>query len=460
MIKSFLYILSFLIISTAAYSQAPQVDFYSYNITNTSDTIRTYNRNGTWWFGGSFGANGNIYFNDLHHPEFPKLENPFNSLINYNSGSGAGYFLGLMVEYLPPEKKWGYGFKLYFPDRRNVIAETELPNSDRDYRFEYSAAYEYISLSPYARYNLPISGLHLFGGFDIDVSISKIARQKHIYKNSDEIKHDISIVHTDMKPRFNISAGVGWDILLTDINDAVRVRLTPYFDVHAGTKVLSDYNSDWNDLVFKAGGQIKFGPNVTSMDTMLFDPYYIKPPKAELELLAERGLEFELKYERIDLPAIALAYIEPRVANIASNINVELPEKKPDNVKVKITNQPEKPTIDIKYNDDKNFSFASNKTTSLSKDLKEYLTAVADFMKKNSTATIRINGHADNQGTRVENLSRSQARSDKAKAYLVKKGISTGRVFSTGRSAFQPIAPNTTASGRKRNRRVEIQIIQ
>jgi outer membrane protein OmpA-like peptidoglycan-associated protein len=42
------------------------------------------------------------------------------------------------------------------------------------------------------------------------------------------------------------------------------------------------------------------------------------------------------------------------------------------------------------------------------------------------------------------------------KAYFVKKGISESRLTSTGYGDSQPIAPNMTAAGRQKNRRVEM----
>ena len=44
--------------------------------------------------------------------------------------------------------------------------------------------------------------------------------------------------------------------------------------------------------------------------------------------------------------------------------------------------------------------------------------------------------------------------------YLVEKGIDAKRIFTEGYGDSKPIATNTTAEGRKKNRRVEFLIIR
>ncbi|MFM8821979.1 MAG: OmpA family protein, partial [Limnohabitans sp.] len=45
------------------------------------------------------------------------------------------------------------------------------------------------------------------------------------------------------------------------------------------------------------------------------------------------------------------------------------------------------------------------------------------------------------------------------KAYLVTKGIEKNRVYTEGKGETQPVADNTTAAGRTKNRRVEIEVV-
>lgn len=75
---------------------------------------------------------------------------------------------------------------------------------------------------------------------------------------------------------------------------------------------------------------------------------------------------------------------------------------------------------------------------------------------KGETALIRITGHTDGDGAEDANLKLSQQRAESVKASLVAEfGIGADRLSTDGKGETLPIAPNTTADGRARNRRVE-----
>ncbi|RYZ23564.1 MAG: OmpA family protein [Chitinophagaceae bacterium] len=67
-----------------------------------------------------------------------------------------------------------------------------------------------------------------------------------------------------------------------------------------------------------------------------------------------------------------------------------------------------------------------------------------------------VYGHTDNQGRDELNTPLSEKRAAAVKAYLLKKGLTEGRVESKGYGASKPIADNSTEAGRSQNRRVEI----
>ena len=52
----------------------------------------------------------------------------------------------------------------------------------------------------------------------------------------------------------------------------------------------------------------------------------------------------------------------------------------------------------------------------------------------------------------------SQKRADAVAAYLASKGVDPGSISAQGQGEQNPVAPNTTAQGRERNRRIEIAI--
>jgi outer membrane protein OmpA-like peptidoglycan-associated protein len=95
-------------------------------------------------------------------------------------------------------------------------------------------------------------------------------------------------------------------------------------------------------------------------------------------------------------------------------------------------------------------------TTGSYTELDKLLQALQD----NPRMKIEVSGHTDNTGNPVINAKLS---SDRAKAvvdYLAKKGIDRARLSYQGFGSEQPVADNSTAAGRTKNRRVEFKIVQ
>ncbi len=68
-------------------------------------------------------------------------------------------------------------------------------------------------------------------------------------------------------------------------------------------------------------------------------------------------------------------------------------------------------------------------------------------------------GHTDNIGTVAYNQALSERRANAVKEYLVSKGIEKNRVYTEGKGLKNPIASNSTAEGRAKNRRTEIEVV-
>jgi adhesin transport system outer membrane protein len=69
-----------------------------------------------------------------------------------------------------------------------------------------------------------------------------------------------------------------------------------------------------------------------------------------------------------------------------------------------------------------------------------------------------MDGHTDNTGSDAINEKLSQARADAVRDFLASQGLNSANMTSMGRSSSMPVAPNDTADGRKKNRRVEITV--
>ncbi|MBG15277.1 MAG: hypothetical protein CL853_02875 [Crocinitomicaceae bacterium] len=87
------------------------------------------------------------------------------------------------------------------------------------------------------------------------------------------------------------------------------------------------------------------------------------------------------------------------------------------------------------------------------------LDQLVDFLNQNSTIKIELAGHTDSDGSEVFNQKLSEGRAQSAVNYLSGKGISKNRLVAKGHGESEPLAPNTTAEGKAKNRRVELKII-
>jgi len=88
------------------------------------------------------------------------------------------------------------------------------------------------------------------------------------------------------------------------------------------------------------------------------------------------------------------------------------------------------------------------------------LARLIEFLQKNPTVSIEIEGHTDNQGDDLHNFKLSEARAKAVMDFLIAKGISQDRLTSKGYGSTKPIQPNETEEGRAANRRTECRIVK
>ena len=94
---------------------------------------------------------------------------------------------------------------------------------------------------------------------------------------------------------------------------------------------------------------------------------------------------------------------------------------------------------------------------------KAVLKKVGEALKGYEDKVIRIVGHTDNVPIKTKvfpsNWELSVARATTVVRYLQEVGIPPDRMIASGRAEYQPLGENDTPDGRKKNRRIEITLI-
>jgi outer membrane protein OmpA-like peptidoglycan-associated protein len=100
-------------------------------------------------------------------------------------------------------------------------------------------------------------------------------------------------------------------------------------------------------------------------------------------------------------------------------------------------------------------SFETGRAT-LTPEGRDVLRDIASQLVENPGYRVQVSGHTDNTGSPAANLRLSLARARTVETFLEAYGVPPTQVTAKGFGPDVPIAPNTTASGRAQNRRVEL----
>lgn len=95
----------------------------------------------------------------------------------------------------------------------------------------------------------------------------------------------------------------------------------------------------------------------------------------------------------------------------------------------------------------------------LDKDAEAVLDSIAQEAKSMKRFVFEVQGFADSTGSAAKNLELSQKRAENVVRYLtLNHSIPLRAIHLIGSGSAAPVAPNTTAQGRKQNRRVEVRL--
>jgi outer membrane protein OmpA-like peptidoglycan-associated protein len=92
---------------------------------------------------------------------------------------------------------------------------------------------------------------------------------------------------------------------------------------------------------------------------------------------------------------------------------------------------------------------------------KDVLEQIYNLLVQAEDSKLELVGHTDNTGTQDGNYALSTARAEAVKSYLIQKGIPANRFQKIdGKGQDEPIADNSTGSGKAQNRRVVISLLK
>ena len=108
----------------------------------------------------------------------------------------------------------------------------------------------------------------------------------------------------------------------------------------------------------------------------------------------------------------------------------------------------------VKVTFDSGILFATNSST-LNASSQSTIKQIADVLKNNSDVDVAIFGHTDSTGNDAINNPLSEKRAKAVETQLKKLGVTNIKRVE-GQGSKNPVADNSTAEGKKQNRRVEV----
>jgi outer membrane protein OmpA-like peptidoglycan-associated protein len=86
----------------------------------------------------------------------------------------------------------------------------------------------------------------------------------------------------------------------------------------------------------------------------------------------------------------------------------------------------------------------------------EMVSAIGRYMQRYPEIKAHIAGHTDNIGDAAYNLELSRRRAEAVRNILRARGVAAARISVRNYGAERPVADNSSADGRRKNRRVEL----
>lgn len=477
------YLILLMFIVNVSLSQAPKGEIESYQlIPGGSDTLKLNRTYGTWWYGFQGGLQFNYFFGQLNVSSTNQPNNPFNKYTGYNSATGGGFFIGGLIEWKSIGEKWGgmLGVNLY--DKRFFVGSV---NPFVDSSVEINSGITQIGISPSVKYHLPIEGLHLSAGINLDIMLDNSGSQNLRYVNTGQITEEFKVNFKEPLLGYGVNFGIGFNYFIADYSNKARILITPFADINIRSSMVNDNSSNWNSALIRLGIAVKFGYDNVIYDTLEFDPTYVAPPQFLAEVRSDEGIVFNIGIRIEDRPAGRIEYLDfsqvsAEIVEIVKDSNnkseiiaASVPQKKAVNIRRQFPTTIGKAIITLPSGKIINpvtesianparrvarkvVLFPTSASTEIPPELKSLLDESADYLFLNPHSRIILIGHSDAQGTLEQNATRAMERARNAEKYLLSINFPKSRIIANWKGALQGVATNDTEEGRRLNRRVEI----
>lgn len=464
--KTIKYWFLFIFATVTAAAQAPLGEMRSFEIIPGGDTLRIDRKNGTWWYGVHGGFQLNNYFGSLYVPSSNQVNNPFNFFTKYNSGSGAGYFVGGLFEWKPPGEKFTGQLAVNFFDHREINGSV-IPYLDTS--FNIKSKMSVVTIHPTVKYHLPVEGLNLSAGVIVDMQLKNEGFQNIQFVNTGKVVQEINTEFTEPVVGFGLSFGVSYDILIADYRNRSRLLISPFAEINLRSPVVSSNQSAFYATTARFGFALKFGNDDVIIDTLFYDPTFELPPQyfaaiKKPQVVFTADADFEV------LPSAYIAYVEqskvsgeiaevkPQERDTSFTIAAELPRARKTETKKEEPVVAKAKDIEIKKGIAEKLTYPTSPAVRTTNEIRTYLDKVVEYLKAHPTARVIVIGHSDTRGTIEQNTTRSRERAKDVEKYLLSKGVPLGRIIASFQGSLYSVAPNDTEEGRRQNRRVEITI--
>ena len=457
----------------------------------------------SWYFGTVGAANINFFDGSTR-----QLSTEFASPATFHKGRGVGLYAGGLIQYRPANSILGIMIQGGYDSRRGKFEQaTTACNCPAD----LSTNLSYVTLEPSLLLAPFKNGFYIYAGPRMAYTTEKSFTYKlgvnPAFPNqapNPEVKGEINNTN---KTVISGQVGMGYDFMMGSSGSKTKFVVSPFVSYHPYFGQDPRTIETWNVTTVRAGIALKVGTG----HKLMAAPAPVMPVAVVLDRDGDGVLDgvdrcpdtkglaslqgcpdsdgdgiadiddkcpdvFGLaRYQGCPVPDTDKDGVNdeldkcPTVAGLARYQGCPIPDTDGDGI-----NDEEDKCINDKgpasnfgcpvINEEiikkvnraaQNIFFATASDKLLAKSFPK-LNEVVTILQDNPSFKVQIDGHTDDVGKDEYNHTLSHNRAASVRAYLVSKGIDESRLSSTGYGETKPIADNTTAAGRAKNRRVEM----